>query len=181
VSALDVFLRKENCNTLKTCVTNASRDVYVEEVQRWTSRAPSGIERKCTRCVAPRRSPQKVMHSGLTVQFVRVFQTNQPRQAQGTVTLKRAARCKGEHPTQPGALPAAGGTWNCPVASCASGHRRSQGGLGDPVSPKCLAYLVILYFEKRCPKRKYRCPPKVKHFSPAKFWAGYATASGMRF
>jgi len=32
-------------------------------------------------------------------------------------------------------------------------HRRSQGGLGVMVSPKFLAYLVILFFEKRYPKQ----------------------------
>jgi len=42
----------------------------------------------------------------------------------------------------------------------------------------CLAYLVALCFEMRCPKTKYRCFIKLKMFNPAKtFWAGYAIAT----
>ena len=54
-------------------------------------------------------------------------------------------------------------------------HRRSQGSR-DPFSPKFIAYLVILCFEKRRPKQKYCWSPKVKHIRPPKkFWADYAT------
>jgi len=51
--------------------------------------------------------------------------------------------------------------------------------------PKFLTYLAILCFEKRRPKQKYCCPPKVKHSPPqiclplTKFWAVYAT--GLRW
>ena len=38
---------------------------------------------------------------------------------------------------------------------------------------KILAYLVFLCFEKRRPKQKCCCLPKVKHLPPPKFWAGY--------
>jgi len=49
-------------------------------------------------------------------------------------------------------------------------HRCSQGGPGDHARPRFLAYLVILCFEKRRPKQKYRCSLKVKHFVPQQFW-----------
>jgi len=42
-------------------------------------------------------------------------------------------------------------------------HRRSHGAIPPK---KFLAYLVILCFEKRRPKRKYCCSPKVKHIAP---------------
>jgi len=45
------------------------------------------------------------------------------------------------------------------------------------MSPTFLAYLVILWFEKRRPKQKYCFSPKVKHFGSPKFWVGYATAT----
>jgi len=33
-------------------------------------------------------------------------------------------------------------------------------------APKFLTYLVILCFEKQCPKQNYCCSPKVKYFAP---------------
>jgi len=48
-----------------------------------------------------------------------------------------------------------------------------------PFPPKFLAYLVILWLEKRRPKQKYFSSPKVKYFAPPnffgapKFWAGH--------
>ena len=45
-------------------------------------------------------------------------------------------------------------------------HRCSQGRHGHP---KFLAYVAILCFEKRRPKQKYCCSPKVKYFAPPKF------------
>jgi len=50
------------------------------------------------------------------------------------------------------------------------GTGRGSGGHGPS---KCLAYLVILCFEKRRSKQKYCCLPKIKHFGPPKF--GLAT------
>jgi len=41
-------------------------------------------------------------------------------------------------------------------------------GLGS-MPPKFLAYLVILCFDKRRPKQKYCCSPKVNHFPPKVF------------
>jgi len=43
--------------------------------------------------------------------------------------------------------------------------------------PKYLVYLVILCFEKRRPKQKHCCSPKIKHFgNPKNLQADYATA-----
>jgi len=58
-------------------------------------------------------------------------------------------------------------------------------GAQGTISPKFLAYLVILSFEKRRPKQKYCCSPNIKHFglppnfSPKNFWVGYATAGAL--
>jgi len=41
-------------------------------------------------------------------------------------------------------------------------HRRNQGAMPS----EFLAYLIILRFEKRRPKQKYCCSPKIKHFGP---------------
>ena len=49
-------------------------------------------------------------------------------------------------------------------------HRCSQGRHGHP---KFLAYVAILCFEKRRPKQKYCCSPKVKYFAPPKKTLGW--------
>ena len=43
--------------------------------------------------------------------------------------------------------------------------------------PKFLAYLVILCFERLCPKQNYCCSPEVTRFAPQKVWTGYATVT----
>ena len=63
-------------------------------------------------------------------------------------------------------------------------HRRSQGGLeGHAPLPPNFWNIVILYFERRCPKQNtvFRLKSNIlgpqKIFSPLlKFWAGYTTA-----
>jgi len=49
-------------------------------------------------------------------------------------------------------------------------HRNSQEGPRRQ-GPLFLAYLVILCIEKRRPKQKYCCSPKVKHFDPPQIFA----------
>jgi len=51
-------------------------------------------------------------------------------------------------------------------------HRRSQGGMPPA---KFLAYLVILCFERRCPKQNTAARLRAKYLAPQNFWAGYAT------
>jgi len=48
--------------------------------------------------------------------------------------------------------------------------------IGLAKDPKFLAFLVILCFEKRCPKLNTVARLKSKDLPPKIFWAGYATA-----
>jgi len=55
------------------------------------------------------------------------------------------------------------------------GYGRKQGGHG---SPKFLAYLVILCFERWCPKQNPVACLKAKGSPPKTFWGGCATVFG---
>jgi len=53
-------------------------------------------------------------------------------------------------------------------------HPQAYPGGKGAMTPKFLAYLVILCFERRCPKHNTVARLKSKDFPPNKLWTGYA-------
>jgi len=66
-------------------------------------------------------------------------------------------------------------TGNHSIAAAIDVARRAK----EECPPKLVAYLVILCFERRCPKQNTVARLKSIDFPPKKFWTGHATVRGI--